>query len=898
MNLHDLWRHFQGQQLSVARRTLKQQWDTRVAGQLAPVLLPQRAVIREGICEDFELRIAFLTADPQLPLQEFFGQHTALQLLTDQGTWRSFPGLVAETAAGRFDGDLRAVHMVVRDPFHFMAERFRLRAFRDKSVIDVVSAVFDEWIKTTALGCSFSYTWLNIRSDCHPWRANFIQHADESDTAFVRRLLRAHGIAWFWRPQAPQRGDAHDAVPRCELVLFDDAQALPGNDARSVKYHRRDGTEAEDTIEQLTQVWRLVSDGLHCQSWDHKSARVSAGQGFTNADQGETGNALAQALRSTRVAIPHMGDDGDELQRLAQVQANHDKFRSSCLQGQGGVRTMAPGMRYVIENYPAFKDKSAAERDHVAIRVEHVAVNNLPVDLHEAGLALVEDEGLPEWVRGDDVRIRLHAGPHEQRYANRFWAVHKDVPVQPSYAAERDEPRLRRLTGIVLADHGEITCDALGRCKVQLVGGEPGTDTVVWVRHASPWAGDRHGFHAALRKDTEVDIEFFGPDRPVIVACHYNGRNPPPQAAHQPSLPGNSSQMVLVGRELQGDRQSHLLLDDMPGQLMVQIATDAAGAALSLGELTTPRRDGQADPRGLGGELRTDESLALRSAKQLLISAWKRLNASGHQLSADEHLALMQDCLDLFKSLGQYAAEHQGLPIDEQPQTMLKADVQAAPEQGAPTLNLTAPAGIVATTPKTIVHYAGVNIDCVAQQHYQQAAGGYHVVNAGKGASVFAHQGGIQHIAHHGKLLMQSQHDETRIDSAKDIKLSAAGGKLVGMAQGEITFITSGGAYLKLSGGNVEIGGPGPLTIKTDGHNWDGPASMSTDFPKFSEGDLGRTPRLLRPSDGEPVEGMKLHIGIADGDDVSGQTDSAGKGTKVVASALQRLKTFFYMPRS
>ncbi|MBW8828386.1 MAG: hypothetical protein JF606_02925 [Burkholderiales bacterium] len=73
---------------------------------------------------------------------------------------------------------------------------------------------------------------------------------------------------------------------------------------------------------------------------------------------------------------------------------------------------------------------------------------------------------------------------------------------------------------------------------------------------------------------------------------------------------------------------------------------------------------------------------------------------------------------------------------------------------------------------------------------------------------------------------------------------------------------------------------------------------MSTDFPTFSEGDLGRAPRLLRPADGGPVEGMKLHIGNEDGGDVSGQTDASGQGTKVVANGMQRLKNFFFMPRS
>jgi len=161
---------------------------------------------------------------------------------------------------------------------------------------------------------------------------------------------------------------------------------------------------------------------------------------------------------------------------------------------------------------------------------------------------------------------------------------------------------------------------------------------------------------------------------------------------------------------------------------------------------------------------------------------------------------------------------------------------------------------------------------------------------------VFAHQNGITHIAHYGKFLMQSQHDEMQIDSATDIKMTASK-HLILMAD-EITLMTSGGAYIKLKGGAPEIGGPGALTVKTAGHNWNGPASASGDLPKFSEGDLSRTPRLLSPTDGKPVEGVKLHVTRPDAGPVTGESAGDGTGSKVAANGLQQLKAFFFTPRS
>ncbi|WP_332879783.1 DUF2345 domain-containing protein, partial [Massilia sp. S19_KUP03_FR1] len=88
-----------------------------------------------------------------------------------------------------------------------------------------------------------------------------------------------------------------------------------------------------------------------------------------------------------------------------------------------------------------------------------------------------------------------------------------------------------------------------------------------------------------------------------------------------------------------------------------------------------------------------------------------------------------------------------------------------------------------------------------------------------------------------------------------------AKGELI--AEKEITFVVTGGAYLTLKGGNVEIGGPGAMTINTDGHHWNGPASGKTALPTFSEGEFARIPRLLRATDGQPVEGMQVHVARA-----------------------------------
>ena len=46
--------------------------------------------------------------------------------------------------------------------------------------------------------------------------------------------------------------------------------------------------------------------------------------------------------------------------------------------------------------------------------------------------------------------------------------------------------------------------------------------------------------------------------------------------------------------------------------------------------------------------------------------------------------------------------------------------------------------------------------------------------------------------------------------------------------------MTAGGAYIKLEGGNFEMGAPGGCTIKAASHNYVGPASLSPLLPTFT----------------------------------------------------------------
>ena len=53
------------------------------------------------------------------------------------------------------------------------------------------------------------------------------------------------------------------------------------------------------------------------------------------------------------------------------------------------------------------------------------------------------------------------------------------------------------------------------------------------------------------------------------------------------------------------------------------------------------------------------------------------------------------------------------------------------------------------------------------------------------------------------------------------------------MAGKAITLMVEGGAYIRLAGGEIEIGGPGRFVVKTASHSLMGPSSARPELPRF-----------------------------------------------------------------
>lgn len=239
-----------------------------------------------------------------------------------------------------------------------------------------------------------------------------------------------------------------------------------------------------------------------------------------------------------------------------------------------------------------------------------------------------------------------------------------------------------------------------------------------------------------------------------------------------------------------------------------------------------------------------------------------------------------------------HAAQNQGLSLDDAPQAALLAAILAGQDlddpakAGEPTISVTAPAGIATTTPRTILHYAGTNLDSVAQQHLNFTAGQQFNLNAGRGVGLFAHHEGLRAIAHNGPLSLQAQHDSVQVEAANDIRWAASSGKLIGMAQ-EIHLIAADGSFIKIGGGGITLGTNGAVTQQAASFSHLGPATMNTEFPRFGSGNADQR-FVLRAAgmDGPVMAGAAHDIGLTDGSTVAGVSDAQGRTGLLQRDAL------------
>ncbi|AXV79153.1 MULTISPECIES: type VI secretion system Vgr family protein [Ralstonia solanacearum species complex] len=809
------------------------------------VLLPERLDAAEHLDNGgFRLALTALSDDADLDPARLLGQPVRLDLLTQQSrsTLRPFHGHVTQFEQLGANGGLVRYRLVIEPWLAFLRHRRDSFLFQDMSVIEVIDSLFGDYNGQGRLVPAWRWS---LRDASVYARRSVITQYEESDFDFVTRLLAEEGLFYVFEHEAVQG----DALGVHRMVIADANDVFIDNAQATIRFGRADATASEDVIDRWQGARRWQTNAVSIASWDYRvNAKRSAQLGAQQ--QREGGPPLT--LQDTDYPGQYWFEDSAQAQRSARVMMEALEVRSRQFDGEGSVRTLAPGTRFQLADHYDHGDDGEARFAVLSIR--HQARNNFN---ERFGQVLTQTLGA---LSGPDAQDGAsNAGTDATFYRNHFTVVRDSVPYRP----QRSDAQGRALhprptvnggqTALVVGNGGPVHTDRDHRIKVQFhwqrgarsASRQPhpaGDDNAradaglgSWIRVATPVAGPNWGGVALPRVGQEVLVEFLQGDidRPVVVGAAYNGTgqrdaqynqnqagaagatgNAPAwfagdsksqgAYAHNAVLSGIKTQ-ALAGSQTGASGYNQLVFDDTDGQSRTQLSTTQAATALTLGHHKEQIDSARQADLGHGAALATNDSGSVRAGAGLLLTA--HAAGTGAALLDSEGAASQIEAIsELAESLADVAQKQKaGLPGEPAAQelpalkqlrhtTEVLRHAESAGEGASaiaysePHLQVSAPKGIAAATPADAMLVAGTQATLIAKQDATLAAGGNLAMAVADGMTFFAH----------GMAVGQSS------DAAAGIAMHAASGK-VGLSslKGESRLVAEKAVTVASTQGNV-----------------------------------------------------------------------------------------------
>lgn len=726
----------------------------------------------------------------------------------------------------------QATYQIIIEPFlSLLRKQFRThRFFVNKSVPEVVTEVLqDHGLK----GWEYEFT---LKAD-YPKREQINQY-QENDLAFIERLLAEVGIFYFFTLQPDTQTEVVHFADKQSAWTF--GKTLPLNSPSGMN------DNAVDSVWGVNVRHNVVERSVTANDYNHREAQnilMSVPADMTRGDgEGVTYGDVYHYR-------PRHLERGDKINPTAETgnfwaRLEHERFLSNqtTVSGSSNDARLSPAQVLTIS--------------------EQTEPPTLPSET-ENGIIITRTGYIAS--RKDALIVMWEGMPY---YENRCWRpAAKKRPVVSGTLMAR----------VTSAKANDIYAwqDASGMYRVKFDADRDdkrqGMESMP-VRFAKPYGGDKYGFHFPLIQGTEVAIAFHegDPDRPYIAHALHDSRH----VDHVTEL--NSTRNVIRTAGL-----NKLRMEDKRGEEHVKLSTEyGVKTQLNLGHNV----DASRSLRGEGAELRTDKWVAVRGGAGVFISADKQPFASDQMLSMKEAVAQLENALSIARSLSDAAEGAQAYPADIQSQKLL---TDALTELAQPGMVLNAPQGISISSPEGVrVSSGSASVGIVAQNNADISAVKRFTVAAGEAISMLARKAGMKLFAAKGKVEIQAQDDALDAIAKKDVTVTSAEGKIEITAATEL-IINCGGAYIKLSSGNIELGCPRNILLKCANVQKMGAASLNTPAPEFPKGYGGVY--SLTDEEGRIIPQTEYKVTTGDGQVFFGITDDNGKTLPIYTSMPGKL---------
>ncbi len=645
--------------------------------------------------------------------------------------------------------------------------------------------------------------------------------------------MEEEGLFGFWRQS--KDGKSHT------LVVTDDVHSLDEISVNPVGFYRSGTGSEADAFTQWSGSRTLQSSMHTTRTFDYKAPSSNASpKGTTLPTMAGQGNLPEQTEVYEYTGAYTYGRQ-DRGEHLSKIRLEEWESRAKRFFAAGGVRGVDAGLRFELSGHPEHDRDPAGQREFVAIKVRRYIENNLPLSDHEASF------------------------PHSLQ------------------------------TALAQAKAGYT--DELNRVKVMFVWdrqnpGDAGASC--WVRVAQSDTGGGYGGVHIPRVGEEVLIGYVGGDcdRPIVLHRVYNGKVKP-QWHSNGILSGHRS------KEYSGSGYNQMVMDDATGQNRVQLMSSSANSMLHLGYLIDQSGNSRGAYLGSGFDLRTDDYGAVRASQGLYLTTYPK-SASSQPLDVRETQQQLVNAESVVEALSEASVQHQAESLqdaheamrtltDATQNTMAGASGSGGNTAGGgtgsanafrqPVMVFGSPASIGLSSQQSIHVAATEHINLVSGQSTHVAAGKSLIASIGEKLSLFVQNAGMKLFAAKGKVEIQAQNDNIELTAQKTVKLLSATEKIEIAADKEV-LLTSGGAYIRLSGGNIEIHAPGKIDVKGAQHIFAGPASQGYPLPAARPDQPGQLNLLHQYANGEAVKGGQFSVFDANGSLLrKGALDASGRTT-------------------
>ncbi|HFF1650332.1 TPA: type VI secretion system Vgr family protein [Escherichia coli] len=728
----------------------------------------------------------------------------------------------------------QATYQIIIEPFlSLLRKQFRThRFFVNKSVPEVVAEVLQEH---GLKGWEYEFT---LKAD-YPKREQINQYK-ESDLAFIERLLAEVGIFYFFTLQPDTQ---------TEVVHFADKQSA-WTFGKSLPLSSPSGMSdnAADSVWGVNVRQNVVERNVTASDYNHREAQnvlASVPADMTRGDgdgvtYGEVYHYLPRHLERGDKITPS-AETGNFWARL-----EHERFLSgqTTISGCSNDALLSPAQVLTISE-SVIPPTLPSETDNgiIITRAGYIASRKDPL--------IVMWEGMPY-------------------YENRCWRpAAKKRPVVSGTLTAR----------VTSAKENDIYAwqDASGMYRVKFDADrddkKQGMESMP-VRFAKPYGGDKYGFHFPLIQGTEVAIAFHegDPDRPYIAHALHDSRH----VDHVTEA--NSTRNIIRTAGL-----NKLRMEDKRGEEHIKLSTEYGGKTqLNLGHNVNASRT----LRGEGAELRTNDWVSVRGGKGILLTADAQPDVGSKMLEMDRAVEQLEQALTLARSLQAAAKGAKATVSDIDSQKTLNSSLKYLKMPG---MLASAPAGIGILSPEAVrLASGGASIGLMSGKNTDISTGQSFTVAASEAVSLFAQAAGMKMYAGAGKVDIQAQADAMNVSALQDITVASGQGSVKVNASKEL-ILSCGGAYIKLSGGNIELGCQGNILLKAANVNQTGPASLDTPpvtFPKgYSEGFI-----TTSSASGAVKPFTTYKITTAEGEVYEGISGAEGETSPIFTSMPSQLK--------